>query len=409
MGKGILVLFLGFVSGLWAFGQELSIDIGSKQASTTWISASQPNEIPQGSIENSESKFSLTPSASSKDAKVFVYLPDTNEIAVKRAAEVGKGWAVSAADFKYVGKVRIRVEHKGDPVQTAVVELGKPADGRSGIIDANAKGETEFFGVAFGQVDVTVRYRNEKGAEQDIKQSFQLEKERSSPIPTFVVSLNDTVPTISGAETTTATGSTPASQGGKAPTADPPKNDTTNPIGAFLAYLLAFALAAILVWFGLQWMKKTQATVQAKLEQMGVEIPTPNDGGAVPVAATQPPPPVQKIDLGSDALPDAPIASATAVSVAIGIPTLIASTGQRFELREGENVVSRESGEIVFAGDSTVSRRHAVVVRSGNTVTVRDEGSTNGTFVNGQRIASETTLLPHDQVQFGAVQLRFES
>jgi adenylate cyclase len=52
--------------------------------------------------------------------------------------------------------------------------------------------------------------------------------------------------------------------------------------------------------------------------------------------------------------------------------------------------------------DPTVSRRHAELVHAGDGLTVRDLGSSNGTFVNGSRI-SESHAADGDVVTFGKV------
>src|SRR5690606_17927881 len=93
-----------------------------------------------------------------------------------------------------------------------------------------------------------------------------------------------------------------------------------------------------------------------------------------------------------------------------GKPRLVAEGGQAFDLEEGLFAVGREDGlPISLAGESSVSRRHAEVMVSGGEVTLTDLGSPNGTYVNGRKIDSETTLRPGDQVQFGAVRFRFEA
>jgi len=54
----------------------------------------------------------------------------------------------------------------------------------------------------------------------------------------------------------------------------------------------------------------------------------------------------------------------------------------------------------------TVSRRHAELERAGETFTIRDLGSLNGTYVNRRRI--ETTVLQDDdEVQIGKYRLTF--
>jgi adenylate cyclase len=52
--------------------------------------------------------------------------------------------------------------------------------------------------------------------------------------------------------------------------------------------------------------------------------------------------------------------------------------------------------------DPTVSRRHAELIHAGDGLTVRDLGSSNGTFVNGSRI-SESHASDGDVVTFGKV------
>ena len=55
------------------------------------------------------------------------------------------------------------------------------------------------------------------------------------------------------------------------------------------------------------------------------------------------------------------------------------------ELRAGETLLGRDSVP-GLDGDTRLSRRHALVVRKGDELSLRDLGSTNGTFVEGRRI-----------------------
>jgi predicted component of type VI protein secretion system len=63
----------------------------------------------------------------------------------------------------------------------------------------------------------------------------------------------------------------------------------------------------------------------------------------------------------------------------------------------------------VLINDAEVSRRHArISIQAGNYV-IEDLGSTNGTFVNGQRLAGPRVLRVGDTVMFGEnVSLTFE-
>ena len=53
------------------------------------------------------------------------------------------------------------------------------------------------------------------------------------------------------------------------------------------------------------------------------------------------------------------------------------------------------------------SRHHAVIGRVGKVVFVRDLGSTNGTFVNGQAVNGEHVLEPGDQIEIGDARVTY--
>ena len=80
--------------------------------------------------------------------------------------------------------------------------------------------------------------------------------------------------------------------------------------------------------------------------------------------------------------------------------------GRRVEL-DLEVAIGRQDGDLVVE-DPEVSRRHAVLRRSGGSVVVEDLDSTNGTFVNGERIRSPITVGPGDQVRVGGTTLEIE-
>jgi pSer/pThr/pTyr-binding forkhead associated (FHA) protein len=50
---------------------------------------------------------------------------------------------------------------------------------------------------------------------------------------------------------------------------------------------------------------------------------------------------------------------------------------------------------------NSVSRHHCIIRLAPDEVTVVDLGSSNGTFVNGQRVRSQTTLRTGDELQVG--------
>src|SRR4051812_42480106 len=82
------------------------------------------------------------------------------------------------------------------------------------------------------------------------------------------------------------------------------------------------------------------------------------------------------------------------------------ATGQDIQL-EQELVIGRSTpGAGSLGGDSEISRVHARVYRDASgQLMVEDLGSTNGTFVNGNRISSPTPLRPGDQLRVGQTTL----
>lgn len=82
--------------------------------------------------------------------------------------------------------------------------------------------------------------------------------------------------------------------------------------------------------------------------------------------------------------------------------------GQAFSLAGPVISIGREPGKSVeLPMDTTVSRNHASIRNENGVFTVNDEGSSNGTMVNGLRITSQP-LSPGDTVQFGSSAFRFE-
>ena len=73
---------------------------------------------------------------------------------------------------------------------------------------------------------------------------------------------------------------------------------------------------------------------------------------------------------------------------------------------DGRTLIGRSPECDIFLDDVTVSRRHAEITREGDTFTIRDLGSLNGTYVNRQRIES-TVLEDDDEVQIGKYRLTF--
>jgi pSer/pThr/pTyr-binding forkhead associated (FHA) protein len=75
--------------------------------------------------------------------------------------------------------------------------------------------------------------------------------------------------------------------------------------------------------------------------------------------------------------------------------------GALFALEGDQLNIGRDSSNDIIINDAEVSRRHARLTFQGGKYVLEDLGSTNGTFVNGQRLAGPRVLKAGEVVSFG--------
>ena len=84
--------------------------------------------------------------------------------------------------------------------------------------------------------------------------------------------------------------------------------------------------------------------------------------------------------------------------------------GKVFELGKNEVYIGRDVSNDIVVNDSEVSRKHARLVVQAGGLVVEDLGSTNGTFVNGQRLMGPHVLRPGEVIMLGEnISLAFET
>lgn len=87
-------------------------------------------------------------------------------------------------------------------------------------------------------------------------------------------------------------------------------------------------------------------------------------------------------------------------------------TGEKIEsvLNQSEIEIGKASHNKLIVNDPTVSSTHAVVLVRDGGYTIVDLGSSNGTFVNSNRLSGEAHTLQHgDKIQLGNVMLAFRN
>ena len=74
-------------------------------------------------------------------------------------------------------------------------------------------------------------------------------------------------------------------------------------------------------------------------------------------------------------------------------------------LLEGRNIVGRDASARVRFASASVSRRHAEIMVAGDTATIVDLGSKNGTFVDGKRVIDPLPLCDGMTLHFGSMEM----
>ena len=75
--------------------------------------------------------------------------------------------------------------------------------------------------------------------------------------------------------------------------------------------------------------------------------------------------------------------------------------GQAFALNKSIITIGREAGNDIVLEGSQVSRYHTRLTLQGSVYVVEDMGSTNGTFLNGQRVLKPTPVAAGDLIGVG--------
>jgi pSer/pThr/pTyr-binding forkhead associated (FHA) protein len=86
-----------------------------------------------------------------------------------------------------------------------------------------------------------------------------------------------------------------------------------------------------------------------------------------------------------------------------------ALAGRRVDVGAQPITIGKGPATLQIADDPAVSTRHAELLLRGGAFVVTDLGSTNGTFVNSQRIAQPTRLADGDLLRFGNTQMKFRT
>ena len=83
-------------------------------------------------------------------------------------------------------------------------------------------------------------------------------------------------------------------------------------------------------------------------------------------------------------------------------------TGRSHELKVDKTTIGRLEDNTFQIAEQSVSSHHCEVLLKGNDVVIRDLNSTNGTYINGEKI-TEKVLKPGQILRLGQVEVRLET
>src|ERR1041384_5698826 len=84
-------------------------------------------------------------------------------------------------------------------------------------------------------------------------------------------------------------------------------------------------------------------------------------------------------------------------------------TGKSYELKVDKTTIGRLDDNSFQIAEGSASGHQGEVWWRGKDVVVKDLGSTNGTFINGEKVTTEGTLKPGHILRLGQIEMRLET
>jgi|GEM_PF-5380395 len=302
------------------------------------------------------------------------------------------GWTVADADYRYLGKTEIMALRDGQPVKSASVTL-KIGDQTFNHLVSGAK--VEVYGLPPGKIVANATYLSGGQTKPSTTMTYETQLKRPMALIAIGFALPDADIAEKPEEAEPAKGGSPNQKVKPESEAKPVVDQRgSNP----LTLLISLGIAGAIIFALLKWLPQYKDKLNDQLAKVGVAIPD------IPEAEPEP-----------DPTPAAPI-NQKVEPILLDQSTPVQPNGEwqlvgvngKFAIPEGTTTIGRE-GSIAFPAETTMSRQHAEFTRTGSVVQLKDLGSSNGTWVNGQRLAQDpVSLKPGDNIQMGATVFRME-
>lgn len=348
----------------------------------------------------------------SENVVLNVLDPEAGNIAVHQLRpvddELPESIVLKKVDFDRVRNVEIAAVSKdGKPVESALVTLTDAENKKYvSVVEPTSQGVAKFQDIAAGTVTVKINCAGRKSIND-----INIPLERDSLVFREEIPVPGDIPTLEAVKTASAEAETAAE-----------KERTRRQISPtmLLQTLVGLIFLALVAYVGITVARSRGITFASALKRAGVQLPEEPDASGAPAqgaatAGQQADPSIcqfcgQKKDEATGAC--GCTVAAAPVTAASG-PRLVGTSGQYlgsvFEI-SGDNVtIGREtSNSVALNDDATTSRHHARIVRQNDQFVIQDEGSANGTLVNGAKISQPTPISAGDEIQIGSTKFRFE-
>jgi len=323
--------------------------------------------------------------------------------------------------FKYVQVVTIPVQSRGKAVTDVQVSL-KNADktyGKTVMLRQADNGTARFENVPLDEpITVTVSYASNKPTSitEALSRAHQADGHHRAPlnvdwadVKTLATPANTGVPISPSATPSTGQMSAPTSQPVPAPTGG----------NGLLNTLIGIAFVGGVGYYVYRMYE--QGKIKTMLEKAGIQTEQPENTAPVGNPFAKPElPPIQPITEGTvdpfaggglgsplGGMTTAPVSQAPRL-----VGTMGTYSGSVFPLNASTLMMGRDpSNPIALPNDNNASRQHALVQMQNGQYSVTDNGSSNGTLVNGVKIQSGVPhpLQPGDEIQVGMTRFRLEA
>lgn len=356
-----------------------------------------------------------------------IYDPKTGNVAVKKLSTPleKKEIKLKDADFDLVHTVKITLKpaeskNPDERLESGIVRLKDAnSDEHIAVIDPDSEGTAVFHDVAGGQETITAAYDGGK-----MTVDLEIPLERDEQVFSHTLAISADVRTIKVSSKTDESAKEANNSDEKSAKKDA-KNTKVSPATAIVSTIAGLLFLVLIGFVAFVALKSKGATIEGGLKKLGVQMPG-EDGldqqGMLQSNTPQAPPvdpnvcqfcgQMKNPTTGTCACSVSP--ASMGGSVASGLPKLIGTMGSYanhiFDLTSSDMTIGRDAGNpIALTQDGAASRRHARFSKEGSNVFITDEGSSNGTYVNGMKLTGRQQLQIGDEIQIGNSKFRFEA